>query len=69
MNPINQRIIDQMKKEGISAYRLSKLSNVMQQTIRNWKNGKSVPTKSTIEYIAPYLNCSAEYLISGENYE
>lgn len=54
-----------MKAKGCTAYQVAKETGIVQSTLSDWKNGKSVPKAEKIQKIADYFGVSAEYLMTG----
>lgn len=45
---------------------MAKEAGVTQTSLSNWKNGKSVPSTTTLQKIADYLGVTVDYLMNGE---
>lgn len=60
-----QRLEELLKKENITAYRLSKILGVHQTTVKNWLEGTSKPRAEFMEKISEHFNVSIDYLING----
>lgn len=54
---------DLMEKAGVSAYKLSKDTNIPDSLLSNYKTGKKVPTSENLVKIAQYFNVSTDYLL------
>lgn len=54
------------QKHNLSSYKVSKLANVTQTALSNWKNGKSEPSAKTLQKLADFFNVSVDYLLTGE---
>lgn len=59
-------IKNQMDKQGMSAYRLSKITGLSQNTLQNYKNGHE-PSFSNVVKIADALGVSLDVFRSDEN--
>lgn len=55
MNKIAQEIIDRLNKNKSSAYRISKDTGISDQTISNYRNGKTIPQGANLKILAKYL--------------
>lgn len=62
-----QRLRELMEKEDITAYRLSKILNVHQTTIKNWLDGSSKPRTEYMEKLAVFFGVSLDYLTGYSN--
>lgn len=51
-----------LQSRGISPYKVSKATGISQQTLSDWKNGKSIPKRDKLQKIADYLNISIDFL-------
>lgn len=51
----------------LTPYKVSKLANVTQTALSNWKTGKSTPSAKTLQKLADFFNVSIDYLITGNN--
>ncbi|MDR3022037.1 MAG: helix-turn-helix domain-containing protein [Clostridiales bacterium] len=56
------RILELMKKNNVSHYKLQKDCNLSHSSSSNWKNG-ATPTTETIFKLADYFNVTADYLL------
>lgn len=55
-----------LENKQITKYRLAKMLDVHQTTIKNWLDGKTEPNFEMIEKIADVLNVSTAYLMRKE---
>lgn len=55
-----------LHEKGITAYKVSKETNIGRSTFTDWKNGRSVPGTDKLIKIAEFLNVSVEYLKTGK---
>lgn len=55
-----------LKQKKLSSYKVAKEAGVTQTSLSNWKNGKSVPSTTTLQKIADYLGVTVDYLMNGE---
>lgn len=55
-----------LKKEGITAYRVSKATGIAGSTFTDWKNGRSTPKQDKLQKIADFFGVSLEYLMTGK---
>lgn len=54
------------QKHNLTSYKVSKLANVTQTALSNWKNGKSEPSAKTLQKLADFFEVSVDYLLTGE---
>ena len=54
------------QKRNVTPYKVSKLANVTQTALSNWKTGKSTPSAKTLQKLADFFNVSIEYLMTGK---
>lgn len=54
------------QKHNLTSYKVSKMANVTQTALSNWKNGKSEPSAKTLQKLADFFNVSVDYLLTGE---
>lgn len=54
-----------LKAKNISSYQVSKATGISQQTLSNWKLGRSIPKHDKLIKIADYLGVNIDFLISG----
>lgn len=57
------------RKNGISAYRVSKDTGITTATLTSWKQGKYEPKADKLNKIADYFGVSVEYLTTGHEKE
>lgn len=55
-----------LKQKKLSSYKVAKEAGVTQTSLSNWKNGKSVPSTTTLQKIADYLGVTVDYLMNGD---
>lgn len=55
-----------LKQKKLSSYKVAKEAGVTQTSLSNWKNGKSVPSTTTLQKIADYLGVTVDCLMNGE---
>lgn len=55
-----------LQKNGVSAYSVSKATGISQQTLSDWKKGKSQPKIDKLQKIADYFGVPLSYF-TGEN--
>lgn len=66
---ISERIYQLMKEQGISGYRLSKMTGIPQRTISGWNVNKTNPGADKIMPICEALGVSPETLLTGKGRE
>ncbi|MBK5723150.1 helix-turn-helix domain-containing protein [Dysgonomonas sp. Marseille-P4677] len=54
-----------LEKDGVTAYRIWKDTNITKGTIANYTEGKTNPNKSNIAMLASYFRVSEEWLATG----
>lgn len=54
------------QKHNLTSYKVSKMANVTQTALSNWRNGKSEPSAKTLQKLADFFNVSVDYLLTGE---
>ena len=62
-----ERFSELLQNYGVTAYKVSKETGVSQQTLSDWKKGKSTPKLDKLQKIADYFGVSLDYLNTGEN--
>ena len=64
MNAMNtiERILDLIKKNNITARKLTEEAQLSSSAITEWKNGKANPSYGAIVKIAIYFNVNPDYL-------
>ncbi len=55
-----------LEKEGVTAYRIWKDTNITKGTIANYIEGKTNPNKSNVSILASYFNVNEEWLLNGQ---
>ena len=55
-----------MKARGLRAVDVSNATGVGQNTLSDWKNGKSVPKADKLQKIANFFGVTMDYLMTGE---
>ena len=58
-----------LEEQGLSAYKVSKMSGVTTTTSPNWKQGKYIPKQDKMQKLANCLGVSVEYLMTGKEKE
>lgn len=64
---ICERLFEELKLRGFTAYSMSKSIGVSTATISNWKQRNTDPPSKCIIPICEFLGCSIEYLLTGED--
>ena len=60
------KIFDRLlKRDNVTAYRVSKETGIAQATLIDWKNGRSTPKFDKLKKIADYFGVTVEYLMGG----
>ena len=62
---ISERMFQIMEEQGISQYRLSKLTGISTKTISDWRSKKTNPGADKIMVICEALQVSPETLLTG----
>ena len=62
---ISERMFQIMEEQGISQYRLSKLTGISTKTISDWRSKKTNPGADKIMIICEALQISPEMLLTG----
>lgn len=57
---------EQIKRKGLTIYRVAKDVGISSMSLYDWKNGKSVPKYDKMLKIATYLDVSVTELMKGE---
>lgn len=52
-----------LHEHHITAYQLSKETNLSESLISNWKSGRQLPNYSSIKILSDYFNVSSDYLL------
>lgn len=66
---INERLYYWRNLKHMSIYKLSKLSNVSENHIRNLENGKKQPTIKTLQALTDALNITLSEFFNTDNNE
>jgi len=66
---ISERLFDIMDQKKVTAYSLCQKLGIGTSTVNNWKNRNTDPPAKYIVPICEYLNCSIEYLLTGQETE
>lgn len=56
-------IVNLLKKNNITAYKLSKDLGISEALISNWKSGRQEPKYDSLQKLSRYFNVSADYLL------
>ncbi len=62
---ISERMFQIMEKQGITQYRLSKMTGISTKTISDWRSKKTNPGADKIMVICEALQISPETLLTG----
>lgn len=62
---ISERMFQIMEEQGISQYRLSKMTGISTKTISDWRSKKTNPGADKIMVICEALQISPETLLTG----
>ena len=65
MDKTLERILEQMKKQGVTAVEMEDLLNVPRGSFSNWKRGMGKSYYAFIDKIADRLGVSIDYLVRG----
>lgn len=60
---IYSKIDTLLKRDNISAYRLSKDTGISTASLTDWKKGRSMPKSDKLKIIADYFNVPISYLL------
>ena len=52
-----------LKKTGRTSYRVSKDTGIGENTLSQWKHGRSVPKLEKLKILADYFGVSVEYFL------
>ena len=63
--PFNTQLRLVLKKEKVTAYRISKDTRISNGYFHRWYNGSDIKI-STLTILADYLNCTLDYLVGRE---
>lgn len=64
--PFGQRFVEVCKSYNISRYRLQKLTEISESTMRYWVKGKTEPSIANVVKIADKLKCSVDFVLGRE---
>jgi transcriptional regulator with XRE-family HTH domain len=53
-----------LKRDGVTAYQVSKATNITNSTFTEWKKGTYNPKLDKLQKIADYFSVTLDYLIS-----
>ena len=56
-----------LKKSGKTSYQVSKDTGIGENTLSQWKNGRSTPKIDKLKVIADYFGVSIEYFLDDTN--
>lgn len=62
-----ERFSELLQNYGVTAYKVSKETGISQQTLSDWKQGKSTPKLDKLQKIADYFNVPLDYLTGNDN--
>ena len=65
---ISERMFQIMEEQGISQYRLSKMTGISTKTISDWRSKKTNPGSDKIMIICEALQVSPEMLLTGRGW-
>ncbi len=58
-----------VRKNGVTAYAVSKATGIPSSTFSDWKKGKSKPKIEKLQKIAKYFDVSVSYFLPWYQYE
>lgn len=61
-----ERFSELLQNFGVTAYKVSKETGISQQTLSDWKKGKSIPKLDKLQKIADYFNVPLDYLTGND---
>lgn len=64
-NSFQERLNLLIEEKNISAYKISKITKLQQSTISNYRSGKNIPKRPTIEAIASLFEVNPDWLEKG----
>jgi transcriptional regulator with XRE-family HTH domain len=64
---ISERMFQIMEEQGVSQYRLSKMTGISTKTISDWRSKKTNPGADKIMVICEALQISPEMLLTGRS--
>ena len=56
-----------LEKTGKTSYQVSKDTGIAQNTLSNWKTGRSNPKVDKLKILADYFGVTIEYFLDGED--
>lgn len=56
-------LFKRIKKQGLTAKKVSEDTGISTGNISDWKSGRSVPSAQKLDILANYLDCSVDYLL------
>lgn len=56
-----KKFVELLQRKDVTPYKVSKETGVSQQTLSDWKNGKSVPKVDKLQKIADYFNVPIDW--------
>lgn len=66
MEDFKDRLVQAMKSNVISRYKLAKECRISPSTVTNWITGVTAPDKSKIALVSHFLNVNEEWLLTGK---
>ncbi len=61
------KFVELLQKHHTTPYRVSKATGVSQQTLSDWKNGRSKPKADKLLTLAEYFGVTVDYFLKEEN--
>lgn len=61
--PFAERFAALLQRYSTTAYRLSKDTQINEDTIRGWQRGESEPRADTLVRLAKYFGCSVDFIL------
>ncbi|GHS91008.1 hypothetical protein FACS1894203_0980 [Bacteroidia bacterium] len=62
----SQRLVETIRKRGLSRYRIAQDTKITEATLSNYCNGKVNPSPSIVKQLADYLGVDYNWLLIGE---
>jgi transcriptional regulator with XRE-family HTH domain len=62
----SQRLVETIRKRGLSRYRIAQDTKITEATLSNYCNGKVNPSPSIVKQLADYLGVDYSWLLIGE---
>lgn len=62
-----ERFSELLQNYGVTAYKVSKETGISQQTLSDWKKGKSTPKIDKLQKIADYFKVPLDYLTGADS--